>query len=87
MGYSSDSYYRFKKKKLHDEGGEAALHEISRKKPIEMNRVEPHVEQGVINMAYEYPAYGQQKAKAGYRHAPISIALKQPEFFCLTLIF
>ena len=39
--------------------GEVAWLEISSKKPILANRVEPAIEQAVVKMAIECPAYGQ----------------------------
>jgi len=70
-GVSRQHFYDIKK--AYDEHGPEGLVEKTRKRPCMKNRV-ARIEEAVLRMAYEFPAYGQMRASNELRKQGILVS-------------
>jgi transposase InsO family protein len=72
MGFSRDTFYRYKE--LVDEGGIENLIEKTRRKPNIKNRIDEETEKAVMAYAVEFPAFGQVRASNELRKSGVFVS-------------
>jgi len=72
LGYSRDSFYRFRD--LYEKGGELALQEITKSKPNLKNRAAPEIEEAVVQLGIDEPAWGQARASNELKKRGIEVS-------------
>lgn len=72
MGYSRDTFYRYKA--AVEDGGVEALFERTRRKPNLANRVDQATEDAVIKSATDFPAYGQARTSNELRKLGVFVS-------------
>ena len=72
MGFSRDTFYRYQN--AVEEGGVESLINKSRRKPNVKNRIDPTIEDAVIKLAIDEPAWGQVRVSNELRKQAISVS-------------
>ncbi len=72
MGFSRDTFYRYQN--AVEEGGVESLINKSRRKPNVKNRVDPTIEDAVIKLAIDEPAWGQVRVSNELRKQALSVS-------------
>ena len=72
MGFSRDTFYRYKE--LVEDGGIENLIEKTRRKPNLRNRVDSVTEEAVVRMAHDFPAFGQLRVSNELRKQGVFIS-------------
>ena len=72
MGFSRDTFYRYQK--AVEEGGVSALFDRTRRKPNLKNRTAPEVEEAILKLAVEEPAWGQLRVSNELRREGLFIS-------------
>jgi transposase InsO family protein len=72
MGFSRDTFYRYKSAR--DQGGVEALFSVDKRKPNLKNRVDEFTEECVVSFAIDFPAYGQVRASNELRKVGVFVS-------------